>query len=323
MTMRIDRRRARRRVNLAAVDVPAVLRALGLEFEDRGEGELYARCPNPEHPDSNPSWHIHSGSDSRNGVFFCWSCKWSGNIFTLVATVKGCAMGEAARFVAEHAREEVSIGEPAGPEDYERSLRAVEPPEIGLEWKGRRIEARPVEWGSEAAEYLRRRMIGMAYVQKFSMLDWKERRRVIVPITRGGRMISWIARSYVGGKPKTLAPRNAPKRWELFGYDQLGFGPVVSICEGWADQIRLAQAGRPNPVALCGSRVSEQQAESLARFKRFEVWPDGDTAGEGLVRDLRAWLGRGREFVVFRVPDRKDPSDLHPAEIAVIAKGGR
>jgi len=303
--------------------VPSLLRELGIDYEDRGDGELYARCPNPRHDDSNPSWHIHSARDSRNGVFHCWSCKWSGNVVKLVSAVKGCSMSDAAVFVERYSQKAAPLLTEPVSEDYERSLRSLEPPEIGYVWKGRRMRLYAVEEGTDASEYLHRRMVGRAYAERFGLQDWREKRRVVVPIRRRGRLISWIARSYIGAKPKTVAPKGAPKKWELFGYDEASNGRTASLCEGWVDAIRLMQAGRPNPIALCGSRVSEYQAESLAGFRKFEVWADGDHAGEGMIADLKAWFGRGREIIVYRVPVGKDPADLHPAEIVEIVKGGR
>ena len=310
--------RKKRRVPIRNVDVEIVVQKLGIEYTKRDDFELYARCPNPDHADKKPSWHIHAELGAHNnGLFHCWSCKWSGNVFALIMTVKRISFVRALQF-AEQCRKEISYETTCevAAEEYERSLNGVEPGEVGLIWKGKKIQAVSIEINKDAWRYLRSRWIGSEYIERFGFLDWKEGRRVIVPIFRDGRLISWIARSYVGSKPKTLAPQNAPKKWEIFGYDNVNVATkAVTVAEGWVDVIRLMQIGRPNPIALCGSKITEYQAEFLSQFKSIEVWMDGDKAGEVLAKDAAAWLGRDRQIRVVPLPQGMDPGEYPPWEL--------
>jgi DNA primase len=160
-------------------------------------------------------------------------------------------------------------------------------------------------------------MIGMKYIDGCGLLDWPAKKRILVPITRHGRLISWVARSYSGAKPKTFAPAGAPKKWELIGFDQFNRSHrTVNVCEGWVDRIRLMQIGRSNACALCGSKMSEYQAEALIFAERIIIWQDGDKAGEVMAEDLAAWLGRGRELLIVPTPSGKDPGTFSPSELS-------
>ena len=307
--------KAKRKIPIRNVDVEAVVKKLGIEYVKKEE-ELYAKCPNPGHSDRSPSWHINTGGGLQHGLFYCWSCGWKGNIFKLVMTVKKCSFPAALRFVNDCRAELNIIDYEVKEEDYEINLWSREPGEIGLVWKDKPIKTRPIirDGGeSKAYKYLLDRKIGGRYILQFGMLDWIKKQRIIVPIRRNSKMISWVARSYAGSKTKTLAPQGAPKRWEIFNYDGLDMSiDTISVIEGWADAIRLMQAKRPNPAALCGSKVSEYQAEFISKFKRIEVWKEGDKAGDELAEQVAGWFGRNREIFIYEMPRGKDPGDFSP-----------
>lgn len=317
----------RQKVSFAHLDVEALLKSLDISYERR-EDELYAKCPNPEHTDSEPSWHIKalrdsvSGSSSLNGIFNCWSCGWSGNAAKLVMTLKSCSFVDALRYTNECGLEhEIPVEVDIDESDYDWMLRDEEPELLKqYEWKGKSIKTRPAQRdiaSEQCMDYLDSRLIGAKYIKKFGIVEWRRARRVIVPITRNGKMISWVARSYNGSLPKTLTPLGAPKKWELFNYDHLNCSQdLVSIVEGWADVIRLDQVGKVNPLGLCGSKLGEYRADALSRFKKIDIYMDGDLAGEVLANEIVEWLGRGRIIRVCRFADGKDPADYKPSELS-------
>jgi len=319
--MRLSRlkRKKKRKLSLQNVDVESVMRKLGIAFERR-DNELYALCLNPAHSgEKSPSWHIRAESGSlKNGLYNCWACKSSGNLYQLVRMLKQFTFSQALAFVDECKEEEPpKIFCPASDADYDLNMMSYEPGEISLEWKGKKIHAVEITANSKAGIYLlRERMINISYWSRFGLLDWREKGRIIVPVLRDGKMISWVARTYLGHKPKTLAPKGAPKKWEMFNYDGLDFSKrVVSPVEGWVDVIRLLQIGIVNPLGLNGSKVSEYQAETLSRFKEIDFWMDGDKAGEILGDDLAAWFGRGCKINIRVFPEGKDPGYYPPGEL--------
>ena len=310
----------RKRVNFKDVDVERVLHHLGVEFTRR-EDELYARCFHPKHKDTKPSWHIKAErGHSMNGVFNCWACHWRGNLLTLITERLKVDAAQAFDLMEKYSTAAPDLtNKDVGESEYLGSSTTQEPPEISLAWKGEPIEAVDIEEGSPCFEYLMSRQIGELYMHEFGLKDWRDQQRVVVPITRRGRLISWVARSYSRQHPKTLAPAGAPKRWELFGLDLMERErKEVSIAEGWVDAIRLMQAGQPNPVAICGSKMSEHQAEEFLFAERITLWLDGDKAGEVMGEDVVSWLGRGREILVVPTPPGKDPGDFRPQELAAM-----
>ena len=299
----------RSRLNLSLINIEAVLPELGMKFRKNGD-ELYAFCPNVEHvKEKHPThWHIRSKiGDERNGVFLCWSCKFTGNIIKLVSVLKEIDFQKAVEFLSPFVGT-APIRLEIEKEDYEKNLGSYEPQSIPMLWNGKKIETEKIDPDSECFAYLQSRWIGQKYINMFGIVDWKEQKRIFVPITRNGKMVSWIARSYNGKNPKTFAPKGAPKKWELFGLDQIDRSvPEVNLCEGWVDAIRLMQAGIMNPLATCGSVLSEYQADELSFAKRLTLWRDGDKAGQIFGIGIAAWLGRGREFFVVKFPAGTDP----------------
>jgi DNA primase len=306
-----------------ALDVEALLKTLGIVYVKREE-DLYSVCPNPQHKDSDPSWHIRAVTgDRKNGVFNCWSCKWAGDVYTLIQAIKRCDFPAAVAFVRELGPSSVPHRPAAElrPVDYETNLRPYTPGPIGFKWRRTKTEPlhtfapEPILPGSAASEYLLDRWIGPGYITRHNLLDWREQRRIVVPIVRRGILISWVARSYADALPKAIAPEGAPKRWEIFALDQLDRSiPEVHLVEGWVDQIRVSQIGIKNVIAICGSKLTEYQVEEILFAKKIIVWMDGDKAGEVLVGDVRDWFAH-RRLLVVRMPDGTDPGDFSPSEL--------
>jgi DNA primase len=306
----------KRKISLRHIEVNKVLDALGIVYEKRSD-ELYTKCLHPEHKERKPSWHIRSKvGDEKNGVFNCWSCGWKGNLVTLVCAVKGVGFKVALSMVEEF-QKSAAVYHEATDKDYEKGFQMFEPAELkDYKWNEKRIKTYPIRTGGEAFEYLIGRNIGSRYVEECGLLDWPEKGRIIVPIRRRGKLISWVARSYRGENPKTIAPQGAPKKWELLGFDEMcKMKEEVNLCEGWVDRVRLMQIGCVNPCALCGSKMSEHQADAISFAKKVTIWQDGDRAGEVMSRDLSSWLGRGRELFIVRFPKGRDPGSYSPAEL--------
>lgn len=302
---------ARPRLDLLSLDAEGVLKALGVEFKRDGD-ELWARCRSGLHKDKHPSWSM-STSAKRNTVFSCMSCKWAGNAITLVAKVKGCAPREAVEWLRQFARASSLPPEHFDAEVYEQNLGEPEPGPIGFRWRGRAFEPRAVAVGSPAQMYLAGRNIGPDYIRRHGIMDWSDARRLVVPVKRRGVMISWLARTYEGAKPKVLAPEGAPKRWEMFGLDYLNRElKEVNITEGWANVIRMEQAGVVNPLGLCGSNLTEFHVDELLFATKLVWWLDGDKAGELLGGASVQWLGRGRDNFVVPMPVGLDPAEFWP-----------
>lgn len=63
--------------------IMVALTELKVPFTTKGD-EILCRCLNPEHKDKNPSFSINA----VNGVFYCFSCGFSGHVATLLPDIK-------------------------------------------------------------------------------------------------------------------------------------------------------------------------------------------------------------------------------------------
>jgi DNA primase len=287
-------------------DLESVMGELGLTFE-RQRDDLWFRCRSGEHPDNTPSCAITDaqGDERRHGMVYCQSCKWSTDVFGLVMAVKRCPFPEALRFVERHGRQNMVEGE-EDPKIYDSLLRPSEPPDAVLPDGLQRIQN-----GSECYRYLIDRSFSRREIVHFRLMDWRAHGRLFIPCYREGRIISWVARDYLRGKPKVLTPaRAAGAKWAMVNRDGLDRrNKEVHVTEGWASCFRVWQAGFTNVVAACGSRLKMEQVFDLAWVERFVMWQEGDFAGEGFTGEILAWLGRGRTFAVVELPRGTDPAD--------------
>ncbi len=91
--------------------------------------------------------------------------------------------------------------------------------------------------------------------------------------------------------------------------DQSGEAVIV---EGYMDLVSLWQAGIHNAVAVCGTALTKEHAQSLMRFaKKVYLFFDGDSAGRQAVRrSLEPLLAQGVEVRVPVLPSSEDPDSF-------------
>jgi len=286
-------------------DVAHLLTRLKIEYKVNGD-ELIATCPHKKHPDKTPSWKIHDGGE-KNGFFYCFPCSWGGDVFTLVEYVKQCHFIEAVEFVKKSCKRKIEILEDSE-DDYEELFESYEPSKVRKP-DGLKLP----EKESRCLEYLQERGINAHEIKRYGILDWPWKQRAWVPLTRNNILISWLARSYTGKNPKVITPKGNEgfHDWAFFGLDQADkYNQTINFTEGWISCIRLYQAGFDNPVAACGSVITEEQVDELSWVKRIIQWQEGDVAGRAMTRDLRQWFGRRCRIDVVELPKKKDPADF-------------
>jgi len=290
-------------------DIEAVLQELKMPYERNG-ADLLFRCQSGKHPDMNPSCTIRSEpGEFKNGFIFCFSCKWSADIFELVQKVKACPFPEALRMVDRHGVERFTEGEEEDPKCYSLLFQQFWPKAIPLP-EG----VQSISLGSDCYEYLRSRNFGPEQIEAYGLLDWETKGRLFIPLRREGTLIGWVARTYCNGKPKALTPPDTPgQRWGMVGFDLLDRElPAVHLTEGWASCMRVTQAGFLNVLAACGSSLRSEQVFELQWTKRIVLWLEGDIAGRGMLQEVLSWLGRDRFVEYIQLPDRRDPADYSP-----------
>ncbi|MGC9314538.1 MAG: DNA primase [bacterium] len=81
------------------------------------------------------------------------------------------------------------------------------------------------------------------------------------------------------------------------------------LVEGYFDVIALAEKGITNAVACCGTALTSEQANLLARFgPKTVMLYDGDSAGlRATLRSFDILLSAGLDVYVVRLPDDEEP----------------
>lgn len=310
---KLDLKRRHRSIQQVRVncDPEEILTGLGLDVK-RQRRELFALCPNPTHPDRHVgSWSMRcEPGDDMNSLSYCHACGWSGDVFSVVMLVRGCSFTEAVDYVKGVLTDLPDDEQPAdivyADEVYDREFAPWLPQQIK-----RPDEVGPVVEGTACWEYLTNRDFGKDEILYYGLGDMKEELRLFVPIMFGGKLIGYVARTYVDHPKKVKFPAGgASGTWGMIGLDRADRSVrMVSLADGWADAFRLRQAGRPNPIAVCGSTLTAEQAWALAWAEQVDVWADGDLGGERLVKDVVGWLGLGRQVRVAMMAPGTDPAD--------------
>jgi DNA primase len=301
--------------------VENVLNRLHIAFRKQGP-ELFAKCMNPAHDDSSPSWRIRDDGGPKTGQFNCFACGFTGDLYTLVQTVNQCTFPEAKAFLAG---------------DAEATLREVD--EVQVKVRGRLkfsfpdgVEpVKPLnQWDSSARRYAEKRhlfaeqiaMWGITYALKGRLGG-----RLIVPYQNlRGDLLGYTARTYYDVKPRYIEPepsRDGSSLAALFG--EYGWPPAgvarseLWVTEGAFNALAIQRAmGDVYVAALAGSQIRVQHAPKLASWKRIFIVSDPDAAGDKLAAQITEFAQRyGIETHRVNLPG-VDADDLAQEELNAI-----
>jgi DNA primase len=240
---------------------------------------LVGCCPNPDHDDEHPSFYVYP--DAR---FFCYGCRWHGDVTDLWAAVKGLRPGTGAALdlareysvdlptvsaeakeKAERRRQQVAEYLKQAEEYHEALLRY---PSVANWWEGRAFD-----------EGLREKfLLGVAGTGA----------EATIPFWNCGR-VHGIVRRKLEKDPnyKYLLPNK-----ELF---PLGYRPLfipgrvregMFVVEGYVDALALSALGY-GVAAIGGTHTKKEQLAEIRRLPgRIYVLPDADEEGRKAARRL-------------------------------------
>jgi DNA primase len=238
---------------------------------------LVGRCPCPNHEDTNPSFHVYP-----EGIFFCYGCRWRGDVTDLWAAVKGLKPGMEAGL------------------DLAREF-GVDLPTVSAEAKetAERRHQQEAEYLKQAEEYHE------ALLQYPSVVDWWEgrafdeglREKLLLGVTDDGHAATipfWnrgrvhgIVRRKLEGEPKYVLPKkeDLPAGYRpLFVPGRVQEG--MFLVEGYVDALALSALGY-GVAAIGGTHPNQEQLEELKRLpSRIYVLPDADEEGRKAARRL-------------------------------------
>jgi DNA primase len=244
---------------------------------------LVGRCPSPDHEDTDPSFHVYP-----EGRFFCYGCRWRGDVTNLWAALKGLRPGiEAALDLAREYGVDLPTASAGAKEKAERR---------------RKLEADYLARAEEHHEHLSRHP---------SVVEWWEgrgfdeelRRRFLLGVADDGAaaVIPFWSRGRVHGLIRRKLEKDPDNKYLLPKKEQfpLGYRPLfipgrvregMFLVEGYVDALALSALGY-GVAAIGGTHPNPEQSEEIRRLPgRIYVLPDADEEGRkaawGLVEQL-------------------------------------
>lgn len=279
------------------MEVKEVLDSHNIEYKFSTK-DYIIKCVNPEHDDASPSCNV----DKLTGVFHCWSCGFSGNIY-------------------EHFKLEI-------PSFIHQKADRLKSIITKLMW------AKPMELPLDSVEYLWdfRDISGetLAHFGAFTSddKDLDMEGRIIFPL----RNIDDEIEMFLGRLMHSdLDPRYKiyPAHTEVPIYPEVPEhnGSIVLV-EGIFDMLNLYDKGIRN-VVMCGGvhiglvkKVAKQKRniERLLPYKyqginTFYLLFDGDKAGRDAAIGLQKYAGETFNIKILDLEDGKDPGSLTKQEV--------
>jgi DNA primase len=280
------------------MDVREVLDAKHIQYKFSVK-DYIVHCFSPNHADNNPSCHV----DKISGVFHCWSCGHSGNIY-------------------EHFN--INI-----PNQLNTSVQRVQDKIKKLMWSKpleKPLGHIPHEWDFRgiSKETL---MHFEAFTSDDKNLDMEG--RIIFPL----RDIDGDIRIFLGRHMYSdLDPKYKiyPEHSEIPLYPEIPeiYQGSIILVEGIFDLLNLYDKGLKN-VVLCGGvhiglvKKKAKQARNIERLLPYKYQGintmytlfDGDKAGRDSAKGLYKYAGETFNIQILELDDDKDPGNLTETEI--------
>jgi len=238
---------------------------------------LVGCCPHPEHDDENPSFHVYP-----EGRFFCYGCRWHGDVTDLWSAVKGLKPGMEAGL--DLAREFGVDFPTVSAEDREKAERR------------RQLEADYLARAQEHHEYLSRHPRVVEWWEGRGF-DEELREKFLLGVVGAEATIPFWNRGRVHGLIRRKLEKDPDRKYllpnkELF---PLGYRPLfipgrvregMFVVEGYVDALALSALGY-GVAAIGGTHTNQEQLAEIRRLPgRIYVLPDADEEGRKAARRL-------------------------------------
>ena len=256
-------------------DIRSILSYCGIEGKER-KGELITNCVFHERrlgkKDKNPSLGINLDS----GLYNCWSCGASGNIYKFVVEF-GIVEAEHVGDFLEHFLL-LDTGSGVGDIVADVNLALLEV-EDKREFK---LEAYKKGYYHP---YFKTRKIKRATVDVFEAGYNSRLKRIVFPIINmKGEHVALVGRSIKDEFPPYLYTKNAPLDEMLFGLNTFKPSPdgTVILVEGILDLAWVWQVGFKNTLSTFMAKFHEAQVDLLLRLgaKNLILFFDNDMPGK-------------------------------------------
>jgi DNA primase len=283
-----------------------IIQALGIRLERKpgGDNENW-KCFCPVHDEKTPSCYIHPAKF----MYHCFGCGASGSLASLYKDKLGRSFFKdyGIKF-DEFSNYDIKA---YNYEDEDYTL----PKDVTITiTKG---ELKPIDNEILVTRYLRQRGISLSVAKSMGMMWTKYAEindihffnRLMIPITEGGKILSWEGRDLEVADVKQDKKVLYPKRTTvstLFDIDNLDRTKPLYVVEGLMDLAVLRSDPRyANSTALFGAGISHRQMYLLRQFDKVIIIPDEDKAGSEALEKLIDQLGK--DFYILRIPTMLGP----------------
>jgi hypothetical protein len=291
------------------IDVERVLVGLDLQLYAQRGVEVNGLCPMHKKrtgkDDHSPSWWINSES----GAHICFSCGYKGNIFTLVADVKGISYFDAQDYIGD------SVEVPL--DSLMRRIKDL-PQYVQPEETIAMSEARLAVYTDPPEIELKKRFLKIGPVNVHGVLWDKSNEAWILPIRDpdDGSLWGWQEKG-ARGRFFRNQPAGVKKSRTVFGVHIMSSTHDLIVVESPLDAVRLTGLGH-NAISTFGAIMSEEQAKILRRAPKIIAAFDNDKAGHTANEQMRGFArkyGMDLHYFNYRGIDVKDVGDMTEAEI--------
>lgn len=301
----------------------SLLSFLEIEITKETSDQFYARCPHPDHNDSNPSWSM----SKHTGQHFCFGCHFSGNAVTLAKDIAGQPLY---RILGEDTPKDTDFHTKRNPIFHGKRKSSSAKVK-----RKRPIELEGTEYDPYKFPHVKRlfrqlnvshtfvKNFGLTYVKYATINGTEFVDRVLFRVKEKGRLKNIEGRDVSGEQePKVLYPYRGSiynlTSDLLWNFDGLKFHEPLVVCEGIKDTIKIWQSVTTNVTSVFGNRLAAHQKELLKKFDTIIVFADNDAGGEALIDQIDDLI-KDREFYVALPPERgQDPADLTVRQIKEI-----
>ncbi|MEO0247206.1 MAG: DNA primase [candidate division WOR-3 bacterium] len=302
----------------------------------------------PFHVEKTPSFYV----DPDKGLFHCFGCGASGNVFTFLMKKEGLTFAEAVRELAKQAGIKIEYETKISKEFlilketqayYQRSLHETPEGKVALDYlKTRKVTHEAMLYyglgyasGAGLVTYLRNKGFDFYTMLKLGILKESVRggyveffnNRLIFPIyDQYGNCVAFGGRALDSSdEPKYI---NTPeteffkKGKVLYGFHlakkEIRDNSKAVIVEGYFDVLALFMLGVKNAVAPMGTALTEDQAALLGSCASKAVLLfDSDEAGQkAVLRSIKVLLEKGILPYVGVLKEVKDAAEAWEKEVA-------
>jgi DNA primase len=291
------------------VDVEKILLNLDLPLHAQRGVEVNGLCPMHKKrtgkEDHSPSWWINTES----GAHICFSCGYKGNIYTLVADIKGISYFDAQDYIGESA--EIPL------DALMRRIRDL-PQYVQPEESIPMSEARLAVYVDPPDIELKKRFLTRESVKVHGVLWDKSNEAWILPIRDpdNGTLLGWQEKG-ARGRFFRNQPAGVKKSKTVFGVQIMSSKHDLIIVESPLDAVRLTGLGK-SAISTFGAIMSEDQAKIMRRAPRIIAAFDNDKAGHTAneqIRVLARKYGMDLYYFNYKDIDVKDVGDMTEEEI--------